>query len=135
VYAFRKLQLPLFEALVAHPLGLEHPTELFGPGFEVVPDRTNGGISSLLVNTVVPSSLQGGAVYEQVAGPFGEGAFRATLLEFFDWFPLSYINFQYYVVRIDYFPAHPTKVGQHALIETQLVRVFWRDESKIEAAE
>ena len=135
VYAFRELQLPLFKALVSHPLGLEHPTRLFGTGFEVVPDRTNVGLPSLLINTVVPSSLQGGAVYQHVAGPFAEGAFKATLLEFFDWLPLSYIDIQYYVVLIDDFPAHPTRVGQHALVETPFVRVLWREESRKTAEE
>jgi hypothetical protein len=136
VEVFRELKLPLFNALVAHPLRLERPTGLFGTGFEVVPDMTEGvrGIGSLLVNRTVPSSL-GGGVWEHLSGPFGAGAFKATLFDFVDWMPLAYIDLQYYEVLIDEFPADPTKVGQHALVEPGFVRVYWREEPEIVARE
>jgi hypothetical protein len=100
---------------------------LFGPGFEVVPASVV--CHEILVNSVVPSILHGGGVWGPLEGPFEPGAFKATLLDFFDWLPLDYIDIRYYVVIIDDFPAHPTKVGQHALIETTFARVYWRDES------
>lgn len=133
VYAFRELQLPLFKALVAHPLGLERPTRSFGTGFEVVP--ASRVCHEVLVNSVVPSSLDGGGAWAPLRGPFEPGAFKATLLDFFDWFPLDYADLRYYVVMIDDFPAHPAKVGQHAFIETPFVRVYWREESGTTAGE
>jgi hypothetical protein len=126
VEAFRKLKLPMFQALIAHPLGLYSATNLFGPGFEVVTD--SGG--EMLVSKLIPSSPDGGGVCEPLRGPFAPDAFKATLLDFLDWVPLDYIDFRYYLVRIDEFPAHPTRVGHHALIDTFFSRVYRREESQ-----
>ena len=125
VYAFRKLHLPLFAALVAHPLGLEKVDHVFGPGFRVVPsDYFSDGFVNLQVNVSIPSRPNGG-VWEPVTGRFKREQAEFTLIDFFDWAPLRYIDLQYYVVLIDRLDGHEDRVGQHAVIEVVQGDVTW----------
>jgi hypothetical protein len=123
VYVFRNLQLPLFNALVAHPLGLEPQDQVFGKGFRVVPNEA-GTFSSIQVNSRRPSSPSEG-IWSTLEGPFRAGDVEFTLIDFFDWMPLNYIDLQYYVVMIDRIHGHEDQVGQHALIQANFAGVVW----------
>ena len=125
VYAFRELHLPLFAALVAHPLGLEKVDHVFGPGFSVVPsDYFPNGFASIQVNVSIPSRPNEG-IWLPVTGPFKREQVQFTLIDFFDWAPLRYIDLQYYVVLIDRLDGHEDRVGRHALIEVAQGDVTW----------
>jgi hypothetical protein len=115
VDSFRRLKLPLFRALVGDPLDLEPGDEIFGTQFEVVP-HIQEGLPSLQVNLNVPSSPAAG-VWEPLKGPFKADEITLSLVDFFDWTPMGYIDLRYYVVRIESFRAHPDRVGQHALVD------------------
>lgn len=123
VGAFRQIQLPLFNALVAHPLGLEPADEVFGKGFRVIPNLSDG-FPSIQVNSQKPS-LSGGGIWGMLSGPFKADDIEFTLIDFFDWMPLDYIDLQYYRVMIDRFHGHEEQVGQHALIEAKFANVVW----------
>jgi hypothetical protein len=125
VYAFRKLQLPLFTALVADPLGLEKVDQVFGPGFRVVPSNYSPeGFTNILVNVRIPSRHNAGT-WQPVIERFKREQTEFTLIDFFDWAPLRYIDLQYYSVLIDRLDGHEDKVGQHALIEVAQGDVTW----------
>jgi hypothetical protein len=125
VYTFRKLHLPLFNALVACPLGLEDAESLFGPGFSVVPAvGFSDGFASIQVNVRKPSSPDGG-IWEPLGGPFKRDQVQFTLFDFFDWAPLSYMDLQYYVVLIEKLDGHEERVGHRALIEVAQGEVTW----------
>ncbi len=125
VYAFRDLKLPLFRAIVASPLGLEGGDSIFGNGFTVAPSQNRDGcIPNLHVNLRRPSRPDEG-VWESLRGPFKPGEIEATLIDLFDWSPLGYIDFRYFVVRIDSLEKHPDRVGQHALIDVDYAQVMW----------
>ncbi len=128
VYAWRKLKVPLFRTLVADVMQLEVQEGIFGRGFHLVPD-TDGrpGLSMVQVNRRVPSSPDGG-VWEVVRGHFGQDEIDITLVDLFDWSPLGYIDLRYYVGVINSFQKYPDKVGQHALVDVNEVRVVWRKE-------
>ena len=83
------------------------------------------GLPSLQVNRNVPSSASEG-VWEPLQGPFKDDEIALTLVDFFDWSPMGYIDLPYYVVRIESFPTHPDKVGQHALVDVIFARVVLR---------
>jgi hypothetical protein len=123
VYAFRKLKLPLFTAIVAHPLGLENVERVFRSGFRVVPSIPRG-FSYLHVNRSKPSSSSSG-IWEPLSGEFRAEDVQFTLVDFFDWMPLGYIDLQYYVVLVEGFRDHEDLVGQHALIEVNFADVVW----------
>lgn len=126
VYAFRKLHLPLFNALVANPLGLEHSDHLFGAGFSVVPSALfRSGFVNIQVNISKPSSLSHGGVWVRLEGPFNGDQLQFTLVDFFDWSPMGYVDLQYYVVLIEKLDGHEDRVGQHALIEVAQGEVTW----------
>ena len=125
VYAFRELQLHLFAALVAHPLGLRPVDHVFGRGFRVIPSpRCTEGLPSIQVNLRKPSSPSEG-IWHSFAGPFKEEDVQFTLVDFFDWMPLSYIDLRYYVVMIERLRGHEDQIGQHALIDVNDAEVLW----------
>jgi hypothetical protein len=125
VYAFRDLKLPLFRAIVAGPLGIEDSDRIFGDGFTVGPSPSSGGcIPDLRINLRVPSRPDEG-VWQPLSGPFKADEIKATLLDLFDWSPLGYIDFRYFVVRLEALQNHPDRVGQHALIDVGYARVLW----------
>lgn len=124
VDAFRRLQLPLFNALVAHPLGLEPADQVFGKGFRVIPNHSSG-FHSIQVNSRRPSILSEGGTYNVLKGPFKAEDIQFTLVDFLDWRPMSYIDLQYYVVMIDRLSGREDQVGQHALIEVIHAEVDW----------
>ena len=78
------------------------------------------------VNTGVPKGSRSG-VWMPVKGPLVAGDIKLTLVDFFDWQPLSYINLCYYMALITAFPKHPEHVGQHALVGVGTARVLWRE--------
>ena len=45
-------------------------------------------------------------------------------LDYFDWNSMSYLDFQYYRVRITAFPSQPHLVGREALVDHQHATVF-----------
>lgn len=122
VYSFRKLQLPLFRALVADPLGIE-PETIFGEGFRLAPTAADG-ISTVLLNQSLPPIL-GAGVWSVLLGPFNADDTRLTLLDFFDWTPMDYIDLRYYVVLVEACGKHPQAVGHHALVDVAHARVLW----------
>ena len=125
VYAFRSLQLPLFTALVAHALGLGPIEHVFGTGLRVVPNSLHGGdLPSIQVNVSMPSSSNSG-VWELLLGPFKPEDVQFTLVDFFDWTPLGYIDLRYCVVLIECFRGHEDRIGQHALIDVTHADVIW----------
>lgn len=126
VYSFRSLKLPLFNALIGDPLGLEPSDKIFGPKFKIVPNMPEG-LPLLEVNTWVPSSASSG-IWEPLQGSFKAEDLNLTLVDLFDWSPLDYIDFRYYVVLVESFGTHPDKVGQHALVDVTLVDVLWTGE-------
>jgi hypothetical protein len=50
-------------------------------------------------------------------------------LDFFDWDLMDYLDFQYFRVRIDSFPDHPSVIGRDALLDVHHVGVFLTDEA------
>lgn len=124
VYSFRKLKPALFKTLVGDRLGIE-ANEPFGEGFKVVPISANGPkLQSIQVNIQKPSSPDGG-IWMPLAGPFMADDIDFTLVDLFDWSPLGYLDFRYFVVRIDALRQNPEQVGQHALVEVSDVAVGW----------
>jgi hypothetical protein len=125
VRAFRELRLPLFAALIGHPLGLRSVDRVFGSGFSVVPNACfTEGFPGIQVNVSVPSSPSAG-IWEPIAGPFTREQAQFTLVDFFDWAPMRYIDLQYYVVLIERLDGHEDRVGQHALVEVAHGDVVW----------
>jgi hypothetical protein len=130
VYSFRELKQPLFDCLVADNIDMERRNEVFGRGFRVVPLGYDGTeLPSLQVNRRIPSSASGGT-WDLLKGPFKAADIQMTLVDLFDWAPLSYLDLRYYVVIIDSFQAHPDAVGQHALVDTRDVKVFWDQDAQ-----
>jgi hypothetical protein len=127
VYSFRDLKLPLFRSLVADPLDMNAVDSIFGKGFEVVPDMEVGvGLPLIEVDSRVPSQPEKyGGIWIPLQGPFKADDIRMTLIDLFDWMPLAYSDLRYYVVLIQAFQEHPEKVGQHALVDVNWVRVLW----------
>lgn len=110
VYAFRELQLPLFKALVAQPLGLGPVEYIFGSGFRVVPNSMyREGLPPIQVNSRKPSSPDAG-IWLSLTGPFKEEDVQFTLVNFFDWTPMSYIDLRYYVVIIERLRGHDDQI-------------------------
>jgi hypothetical protein len=124
VYAYRKLHLSMFAALVAHPLDLGEVSYVFGPGFFVVPISERSEFANIQVNVAKPSRPDEG-IWKPVAGPFDGDKARFTLIDFFDWSPLDYIDLRYYVVLIERLDGHEEYVGTHALVEVSQGEVIW----------
>lgn len=126
VDSFRELQLPLFKALVANPLGFE-PEKVFGDRFRVVLDSEgSGSIFNLQVNERLPDNT-GAGVWTLVRGSFENNDLSMALLDFFDWSPMGYIDLRYYRVRVESCPTHPEVVGHDALLDVAGVRVLWME--------
>ena len=60
---------------------------------------------------------------------FGTNEIGLTLVDFFDWTAMEYIDLRYYEVLIDWCPSDPEVVGHYALVENILVEIFWTPES------
>jgi hypothetical protein len=88
VYSFRKLKLPLFQTLIADPLELQRDA-IFGEDFEVAPHEAfTDGLPSLQVNMRLPSMPNEG-IWHPVPGPFRPEDVSLTLVDLFDWMPLT----------------------------------------------
>lgn len=125
VYSFRTLKQPLFNALVADRLDLEHGDSVFGSAFHVVPASGGGDeLPFLQVNLRVPSSPSEGC-WDFLKGPIHANEIELTLVDLFDWSPMGYLDLRYFVVLIKSFAKHPDKVGQHALVDVTHARVVF----------
>ena len=127
VYSLRDLKLPLFRSIVANPLEIDLTEKIFGAHFKVVPDMTDGiGLPFIQVDIRQPSNLDAGT-WIPLNGPFKPDDLSMTLVDLFDWTPLTYSDLRYYVVLIERFPNHPDKVGQHALVDVMHARVSYAE--------
>ena len=122
VYAFRSLKLPLFRTLIADQLDIQ-TEELFGKGFQVVPENGRD-LPMIQINSQVPSSPSAG-IWVPLKGAFTAADLKLTLIDLFDWSPLGYLDLRYYVVQIEEFQNHSDAVGQHALVDVSDSRVLW----------
>ncbi len=89
-------------------------------------------LASIQVNVSVPSSPTG--VWLPVTGSFKREQVEFTLIDFFGWGPLRYIDLQYYVVLIDRLDGHEDRVGQHAVIEVAQGDVTWDSPQAVASA-
>jgi hypothetical protein len=109
-----ELKLPLFQATVAYPLGLE-TDHLFGEGFLVVPNGTSSDGFHLQIDQRKPGRFPADGGTFVLRGPFQPAAVSLVLLDLFDWSPLGYVDLRYYVVAIESSTSHLEEVGQRAL--------------------
>ena len=124
VYSFRDIRLPLFKALIADPLGLDTGGTLFGSAFSVVVGGDTGESAGMIeVNTSEPKGARTG-IWTPLQGPIYEGDISLTLIDLYDWRPLSYMGLSHYMVLITAFDNFPEHVGRHALIAVDSARVF-----------
>jgi hypothetical protein len=134
VKVFDELKGPLFLALVADRLD-PPPSELppagnvFGPSFRVVGNlrsESRPAFGSLYVDVGFDGSSQG-KCWDHLVGPFLTDGIRLALIDFYDWTPLGYRDFRYYLVRIESFNDQPDKVGREAMVDVSEADVFWED--------
>jgi len=119
-----KLKPPLFAAIVAGPLGIQTEGQIFGNGFQIVPkvaSKEGPVLPSLLVKRSEPPYV----TWKELVGPFKACELSLTLLDFFDWSPMSYMDLRYYRVRIETFVQNPDLTGQDALVDVVNADVFW----------
>jgi hypothetical protein len=127
VSSFRRLKLPLFDAIVAESLGIAGNGQLFGEEFRIIPNLPCGDgpyLPSMHVNKVDPKHPDSG-VWEPLYGHFKAEMLSLTLVDFFDWSPLVCMDLRYYRVRIEGFRDYPEKVGLEALIDVTHANVIF----------
>src|SRR5579862_9439672 len=91
VYSFRDLKLPLFRTLVADPLEVE-TDQSFGEEFHLAANQTYGNEIPMLQVDIREPNPFGGGVWSPLQGPFKSDDLGLTVLDFFDWTPLGYID-------------------------------------------
>lgn len=133
VKCFDALKRPLFLSLVADRL--DSPVlppcqdEIFGSNFEVVanvPSQDGRVLASLYVDIGFKNAPSGtGKCWDQIAGPINANELKLVLRDFYDWSPLGYRDFRYYLVQIESFRGHENLVGREALVDVAEAEVLW----------
>lgn len=120
---FKQIKKLLFKALVAARINQEHACDL-----DVVPDLdlrvvpNEPGPVSIMIQNPRPGDNAG--YWDDPVKEISPSQANLQFIDYFDWDPMRYADFQFYRVRITDFPQLPHLVGREALVEHSHARVY-----------
>jgi hypothetical protein len=114
----------LFEALVLLRTGdygcCEDLSKAPRPAFCVVPDLSD----TLPILIHKPREGDRNRYWDDPVTSVRRGEVELRFLDYFDWDILDYVDFEYYRVRVEAFPAQPHLVGREALVKRSYAKVM-----------
>ncbi|MCP5071733.1 MAG: hypothetical protein GY947_00350 [Rhodobacteraceae bacterium] len=119
---FACVERALFDALVIQPCGLMNRIYYQETITEIGVRLRQSNRVPAMINRDTDSGCWDHPVKELAAETV------MSFVHFFDWDQTDYIDYRYVRVTIDNCPTNSGIVGKHALIETQYIEFFRRDE-------